>query len=190
MILGQVCSILFNSSSLSLAPLSSTRTPAIRKLSRRTILSSCSSASCFRIFSKPTSSTTLLPIWIKSCNRAGLSPALGPRFASSSSNSDAYFWRRASRKLRGGSAGLFGRTNDPAVGFLLLPERIYISIPELPVEVGLLHLKYFTPLCSPECFPRVGSSHSTPSQSPLAPSTSPMYRTVHRAPSKDNRCPT
>ena len=40
-------------------------------------------------------------------------------------------------------------------------------------DAAVIHVKYLTPLCSPECFPRVGLSHSTPSQSPEVPSTLP-----------------
>ena len=48
-------------------------------------------------------------------------------------------------------------------------------------------MKYLTPLCCPECFPRVGLSHSTPSQSPDVPLTVPTYRIVHRFPSSYER---
>lgn len=94
--------------------------------------------------------------------------------------------------------------NDAAVGRLLLPIvechvcKLFFrflfcfSIPS-PIWLRLqeaVHVKYLTPPCSPECFPRVSSSHSTPSHSPAVPLTFPTYRIVHRAPLKDLRWPT
>lgn len=46
---------------------------------------------------------------------------------------------------------------------------------------GYLQLKYFTSWWVPLCFPRWGSSHSTPSQSPFVFSTVPMNLTVARS---------
>lgn len=40
-------------------------------------------------------------------------------------------------------------------------------------EILCLHLKYLVPLWLPSCLPLVGSSHSTPSQTPEVPETSP-----------------
>ena len=41
------------------------------------------------------------------------------------------------------------------------------------VDYSYLHSKYLTPLWLPSCLPLLGSSHSTPSQSPLVPWTGP-----------------
>lgn len=49
--------------------------------------------------------------------------------------------------------------------------------------------KYRSPPCSPECFPRRGSSHSTPSHVPSVPLTGPIYCTVQTDPEKDRREP-
>ena len=46
--------------------------------------------------------------------------------------------------------------------------------------IGYRVVKYWIPLCEPECFPREGSSHSTPSQVPDVPSTVPVNNTLQR----------
>ena len=80
-------------------------TPAIQRPSRTTIFNSCKAASCRFILSKPTSST-VLPLIRIFCSAA---VPLGPL-------DELYFFVNASRKLSGGSLGLEGLTNEPALG--------------------------------------------------------------------------
>lgn len=79
-------------------------TPATQRPSRTTIFNSCKAASCRFILSKPTSSTVLPLIWIFSSAAVSLGPS-----------DELYFFVNASRKLSGGSLGLEGLTNEPAV---------------------------------------------------------------------------
>lgn len=79
--------------------------------SRITIRSSCRVACCCRIFSKPTSSTVFPLILI--CSSDNAVPSL--------LSLEAYFFLRASRKLRGLSLDLVGRMKDAAVGESLRP---------------------------------------------------------------------
>ena len=85
-------------------------TAAMHAPSSTTTRSSCSSASCRRIFSNPTSSTVLPLMWI-SFAVATISSALV----------EAYFCFSASKKVRGLSLALDGRMNDAAVGDALRP---------------------------------------------------------------------
>lgn len=93
------------SSALSPACRGKLLTPATQRPSRTTIFNSCKAASCRFILSKPTSSTVLPLIWIFSSTAVSLSPS-----------DELYFFVNASRKLSGGSLGLEGLTNEPAVG--------------------------------------------------------------------------
>ena len=86
-------------------------TVAIQAASNITIQSSRTSASCLRIFSKPTSSTVLPLIWISF-----------PVAAISSALVEAYLFFKASKKLADLSLGLEGRMKDAVVGEALRPD--------------------------------------------------------------------
>ena len=53
-----------------------------------------------------------------------------------------------------------------------------------------VQVKYRTPSFTPSCFPRWGSSHSTPSQVPAVPSTGPTNLMVPMCPEREIRVPT
>src|SRR5271154_4255330 len=112
---------------------------------------------------------------------------LSSRITRSYSAFDAYFPLTPSRNGRSPSVFFPGRINDPTPGTLLsVLENIRRRRKLRRSHCGHRDRgkyrveKYFTPLCVPECFPREGSSHSTPSQVPEVSFTGPIYRTVQR----------
>src|SRR5271170_5265807 len=116
--------------------------------------------------SKPTSSTTFPDLSMALLLGSDLPlAASGGGEAVSFVSSAAYLKRKASRKDLCGSGILDGRMKDPAVG-----DEDKQS-------------KYRLPWCVPSCFPRLTSSHSTPSQTPFVLGRDPWYLTVHKAPS-------
>lgn len=156
----------------------------IDKPSRRTTRSSCKLASCLRILSKPTSSASFPLI------RIAFSAGGCPIWKEILICSEAYLNRNASKNDRSLSAGRLGRINDAAFGSLLTPSHGQHVDSDSWTDDSSIHLKYLLPPASPLCFPRVGSSHSTPSQSPFVPSTSPTYLIVHSSPLYETRRPT
>lgn len=140
----------------------------MQKPSRRMIFSLCKCDSFSRILSKPTSSMTLL----RETDTA--------KYGVLGSSAVVYFLRRAVKNEMAGSGVREGRMNEPEDG--TVPVRFGLLRDSMGDDSRCSHSKYCRPLCSPECFPRRMLSHSTPSHSPVVPSTSPIYRTVQRSP--------
>lgn len=63
----------------------------------------------------------------------------------------------------------------------------YISFQLIFDIATIVHLKYVVPSWMPLCFPRMGSSHSTPNHVPDLFETAPIYRAVHSCPLRDKR---